>query len=74
MVIRGLLESAGIHSPEPAGPDPFPTGNPELDPAVNIAVPKSQSGDAKRIISEFLSPADVLEIQPDEQDPPGTAG
>ena len=74
MVIRGLLESAGIHSPEPSGPDPFPTGTPGLDTAaVNIEVPKSQSEDAKRIIGEYLTPADVLEIQPDDQDPPGSS-
>ena len=55
MVIRGLLESAGIRSPSPVTADPFPLNEPaEGTHGVEIYVLESQRDDVRRLIDEFL--------------------
>ena len=54
MVIRGLLESAGIVSPGSASADPFPIPeNPENPHGVEIVVLESQADEAREIIEEY---------------------
>jgi hypothetical protein len=54
MVIRGLLESAGIHSPGSASSDPFPLNEPpEGSHGTEIFVRESQAAEAQRIIAEY---------------------
>jgi hypothetical protein len=58
MVIRGLLESAGISSPAPTFMDPFPLReSPKGTHGSEIEVLASQADDARRIIAEYLSGA-----------------
>ena len=53
LVIRGLLESAGIHSPDFDSADPFPMNEPpEGAHGTEVWVRESQVADARRIISE----------------------
>jgi hypothetical protein len=55
MVIRGLLLSAGILSPGSVSTDPFPLREPpEGTHGTEIVVLESHSGEARRIISEYL--------------------
>lgn len=57
MVIRGLLESAGIRSPGPVTADPFPLNDPPQGThGVEIYVLESQRLEARRIIEEYLQP------------------
>ncbi len=66
MVIRGLLESAGIDSPSLTHTDPYPLSNPPADfPGAEILVRESQVEDARRIIADYLSSPPV---QPPEND------
>jgi hypothetical protein len=54
MVIRGLLQSAGILSPDFDSADPFPLNEPpEGAHGAEIYVPESQVEDARRILAEF---------------------
>jgi len=54
MVIRGLLESAGIHSPEFGTADPFPLNeSPEGTHGPEIFVRESQAAEAKKLIAEY---------------------
>ena len=55
MVIRGLLASAGIHSPGSASNDPFPMSEP-LDGShgVDVLVLESQAAEAQRLIAEYV--------------------
>jgi hypothetical protein len=54
MVIRGLLESAGIATPKGASADPFPLPESSENPSgVEIVVLESQADDARAIIAEF---------------------
>lgn len=54
MVIRGLLESAGIVSPPLTRTDPFPMSEPRADfPGVEILVRESQAEEARKIIAEY---------------------
>ncbi len=56
MVIRGLLESAGIESPPSTSTDPFPMREPPAGThGVEILVLASQAGDASRIIADYLA-------------------
>ncbi len=56
VVLRGLLESAGIESPPPTRTDPFPMREPPKGVhGVEILVPESQADDARRIIAEYLA-------------------
>lgn len=55
MVIRGLLESAGIHSSGAITADPFPLNEPpEGTHGVEIFVLESQRDEARRIIGAYL--------------------
>lgn len=55
VVIRGLLESAGIHSPGSAFADPFPLREPPKGAhGVEIYALESQADAARRLIAEFL--------------------
>ncbi len=55
MVIRGLLESAGIESPASTSTDPFPLREPPKGThGVEIQVLESQAEEARRIIREYL--------------------
>jgi hypothetical protein len=54
MVIRGLLESAGIYSPGSGSLDPFPLREvPKGTHGVEIYVLESQAEEARRIIEEY---------------------
>jgi len=55
MVIRGLLESAGIRSPGSVTMDPFPLREPpEGTHGTEILVLESQAEHARHIIAEYL--------------------
>jgi hypothetical protein len=55
MVIRGLLESAGIHSLGADSSDPFPMNEPpEGSQDTEIFVRESQLAEAKKIISDSV--------------------
>lgn len=56
LVIRGLLESAGIVSPGSDSNDPFPLReSPEGTHGNEIVVLESRAADARRIIAENLA-------------------
>ncbi len=56
LVLRGLLESAGIESPPPTSTDPFPMREPPKGThGVEILVLESQADDARLIIAEYLA-------------------
>ena len=56
LVLRGLLESAGIASPPSTSTDPFPLREPPKGThGVEILVLESQADDARRIIADYLS-------------------
>ena len=64
VVIRGLLESAGIQSPGSAGPDPFPMGTPpEGFRDTDILVLESKAEEAKRVIAEYLTSGDSIQLE-----------
>jgi hypothetical protein len=54
LVIRGLLTSNGIFSPDPTSADPFPLSEP-LEGALGteIFAPASQAEEARRIIDAY---------------------
>lgn len=55
MVIRGLLESAGIQSPGSASSNPFPVSeSPGGGRGVEVYVLESQAEEARKSISEYL--------------------
>jgi len=59
MVIRGLLESAGIASPASTSTDPFPLREPPKGThGVEIQVLESQADEARRIIADYLGSAE----------------
>lgn len=54
MVIRGLLETAGIRTPGSVSTDPFPMREPpEGTHGVEIFVLESEADEARRVISEY---------------------
>jgi hypothetical protein len=54
MVIRGLLESAGISSPGSVSTDPFPIPeNPESPHGLEVIVLESQADEARAIIEAY---------------------
>ncbi len=56
VVIRGLLESAGIASPASTWTDPFPLRKPPAGThGVEILVLESQADDARLIIADYLA-------------------
>jgi hypothetical protein len=74
MVIRGLLESAGIDSPPLTRTDPYPLSNPPADfPGAEILVRESQVEEARRIIADYLSSPPPEQPESDE-DNKGEAG
>jgi hypothetical protein len=71
MVIRGLLESAGLKVSDLSSAEPFPMhtmpgGMAEGD----ILVLSSQAEDARRIIADYLSSEEGVEIQSSDEEPP----
>lgn len=60
MIIRGLLESAGIKSPTSATSGPFPMREPpEGMPGAEIMVLESQAEEARRIIEDYLDDSEI---------------
>jgi hypothetical protein len=56
MVLRGLLQSAGIASPGSENTDPFPMAEPPTSQhGSDISVPKSQADAARAIIESYLA-------------------
>ena len=56
IVVRGLLESAGIMVAGSVAADPFPMREPpEGFGGAEILVPESQAHEARRIIAEYLT-------------------
>ena len=69
MVIRGLLESVGIASPDSAPADQFPMRQPpEGTHGVEIVVLESRAAQAREIIHDYL---DDSEIESSEGNPSG---
>ena len=67
MVIRGLLQSAGIDSPGSVSSDPFPIPeNPEGPHGTEIFVLESQVDEARRVIEEYTKSDAMLEQESDE--------
>jgi hypothetical protein len=66
MVIRGLLESAGIATPSGASADPFPLPESSENPSgVEILVLESQADDARAIIEEYQKGSDAKAVGSD---------
>ena len=56
VVIRGLLESAGITALNAVSTDPFPMREPPKGPhGTEILVPKSQAEQARRLIEDYVA-------------------
>ncbi len=71
LVIRGLLESAGIASPAPTFTDPFPLREPPKGThGVEILVLASQADDARRIIAEYAASGKGRELAETPSDEP----
>jgi hypothetical protein len=67
MVIRGLLQSAGIASPGSVSSDPFPIPeNPEGPHGTEIFVLKSQVEEARRVIEEYTKSDALLEQESED--------
>lgn len=67
VVIRGLLESAGIASPPLTRTDPYPISNPPaVIPGAEVLVRESDVEEAKRIIDEYLSSSGNQAGEPNE--------
>ena len=75
MVIRGLLESAGLKVPDFSGGAPFPMHSPPAGMTDgDIVVLASQADDARRIIADYLSSEEGVEIEStDDELPPEAA-
>ena len=68
MVLRGLLESAGIDSPPLTRTDPYPLSNPPADfPGAEVLARESQAEDARRIIAEYLAAAETAEPENEQE-------
>lgn len=64
VVIRGLLESAGIASPASAGSEPFPMREPPKGfTETDIVVLESQADDARRVIADYATSGDSIQIE-----------
>jgi hypothetical protein len=56
MVIRSLLESAGIRTPGSVSTDPFPIPeDPENPHNLEILVLESQADESRKVIAEYLA-------------------
>jgi Putative prokaryotic signal transducing protein len=65
MVIRRLLESCGIQSPDPVTTDPFPLDEPaEGTHGTEIYVLESQADEARRIIESYNRDAESPSAPP----------
>ena len=76
MVIRGLLESAGLKVPDFSPGEPFPMHVPPAGMTDgDIVVLSSQADDARRIIADYLTSEEGVEIEStdDEEPPPDEA-
>lgn len=72
VVLRGLLESAGIESPPLTRTDPYPFSHPPAEfPGAEILVRESQVEDARHIIADYLAalPAESPENENEEDQP-----
>lgn len=75
MVIRGLLQSAGIRLPEATGGDPFPVNESHSGEAsVEIEVLQSQTEDARRIIADYLASGENIVIDSSDDNFPNSSG
>jgi hypothetical protein len=75
IVIRGLLESAGIRPPEAAGADRLSTSEPHSGEAsVEIEVRRSQANEARRIIADYLASEENIILDSPEDDSAGSSG
>jgi len=71
MVIRGLLESAGLKVPDFSPGEPFPMHTPPAGMTDgDIIVLSSQAEDARRIIAEYLSSEEGVELESSEEEQP----
>jgi hypothetical protein len=69
VVIRGLLESAGIASPGSDSTDPFPLREPpEGTHGTEIVVLESRAEEARRLISEYLASNESIEADESQED------
>ncbi len=69
-MIRGLLESAGLASPGSAGSDPFPMREPpEGFRDTDIVVLESKAEEARKIIADYLSSNDSIQIEDTSETP-----
>ena len=69
MVIRGLLESAGIVSPGSISSDPFPMLEPpEGTRGTEIVVLESHAEEARRVIAEYLASSESIEADEGENE------
>jgi hypothetical protein len=67
VVVRGLLESAGIASPGPTSTDPLPMRQPpEGFRDTDIVVLESQAEDARRVIADYVASGESIEIEESE--------
>ena len=67
LVVRGLLQSAGIDSPGSVSSDPFPIPeNPEGPHGTEIFVLESQVEEARKVIEEYTKSDALLEQESDE--------
>jgi hypothetical protein len=68
VVIRGLLESAGIESTGLVTSDPFPMSEPgDAFHGSDVIVLESQADKAKRIITDYLRSNEGIEIENSEE-------
>ncbi len=68
MVIRGLLQSAGIESPGSSTSDPFPmaeSGDAFRDS--DVIVLQTQADEARKVISEYLRSNEGIELESPEE-------
>ena len=75
-VIRGLLESAGLKVPDFSPGEPFPMHTPPAGMTDgDIMVLSSQAEDARRIIADYLSSEEGVELESSDEEPlpPGDA-
>ena len=74
MVIRGLLESAGLKVPDFSPGEPFPMHTPPAGMTDgDIVVLSSQAEDARRIIADYLTSEEGVEIESSEDEQPPSA-
>ncbi len=70
MVIRGLLQSAGIVSPGSVSTDPFPLREPpEGTHGTEIVVLESHANEARRLIDEYVHGNNVSESDDSDEKP-----